>query len=101
MGILHRGCRYQISVSIFRIFEGTNDILRIFVCCHADISFGVYCPQTANYGEELEVVPRTRVDSHILIEEGQIACSHLGTCMWKITLKYFRKINRLIFYTEI
>ena len=60
-----------------------------FITEDADISFGIYCPPTTNNDEELEVVPRTRVDSHLLMEEGEIYCSHLGTCKLRFLKNYY------------
>ena len=52
-----------------------------------DISYRVYCK---NADGIVEFAPSDRIDSHLMIEEGQITCSMPGKC-----------INNLKFLIEI
>lgn len=47
-----------------------------------DISYRVYTKNNKNNSDDL--VPHCRVDSHLVMEEGQISCDQPGKCKLKL-----------------
>lgn len=63
--------------------KGTDDSLGHrweFMTDGGDISYRVYNKNTKNNSEDL--VPHCRVDSHQMMEEGQVTCVETGKCNW-------------------
>ena len=50
-----------------------------------DISYRIYCKNSAD--GLVDLVPLDRVESHLLIEEGQITCTIPGKCNDKFEIK--------------
>lgn len=49
-----------------------------FISEGGDVGFRVYCKK--GDGSVIDLVPHSRVESHLLLEEGQISCDYTGKC---------------------
>ena len=43
-----------------------------------DIGFSVYCIE--NNGQRIDLITNERIQSHLMMEEGDIVCTRLCTC---------------------
>ena len=50
-----------------------------FISEDGDVAFQVYY---LNGKEKIEVIPWSRVDCHLLAEEGRIICTHTAKCQY-------------------
>lgn len=47
------------------------------------IAFRIYCKTCS--GENIEILPFSRVESHLFMEEGEMICELIGSCRLMIT----------------
>lgn len=56
-----------------------------------DIEFRIYHVTISEKEEIIEVVPVSRIESHLVMEEGEIICDYTGKCEIILFLFLFRK----------
>ena len=72
---------YWLKEEILKGFFYSSIIAELrwkFLTANGDIGFQIFCIKDDN--EEVMMVPRDRLDSHKLIEDGEIACIYSGIC---------------------
>lgn len=49
-----------------------------------DIGFRVYHVPDETKEDVIEMVPESRIESHLVMEEGEIVCDYIGKCKYNI-----------------